>query len=136
MARIGIHRVTGEVLTGWAHCAQSIGIILTTAIGSLIMARDFGADVPSLIDAPASARVVLALMSATAQALAKDEPGFKLTKVQILSLDGTGLAQFTLAGVFYPNGHLGDYSVSSQVSASVPVTLQAFGARAAVRGGL
>lgn len=136
MARIGIDRVTGQVLTGWAHCAQSIGIILTTAIGSLIMARDFGSNVPSLIDAPGSARVVLALMSATAQALAKDEPGFKLKKVQILSLDGSGLAEFVLAGVFYPNGHLGDYSVSSDVKASVPANLQAFGHSAAPRGGL
>jgi len=107
--RVGLDRKTGAVLTGWDECAQSIGVIVTTAIGSLVLNRDFGSGAPDLVDRPGNRQMIAAYFTAIARALRKWEPGFRLTKVTLVGLV-PGLASFDIAGVFYPNGHLGDYS--------------------------
>jgi phage baseplate assembly protein W len=109
--RTGVDRNTGKVLTGWDHCAQSILDIVTTAIGSRVLARAYGSDAPNLIDRPQNPTSIAAHWSAIAEALRKWEPGFRLKKVGATQLGADGVAGFTLTGDFYPNGHLGDYSV-------------------------
>ncbi|MBL6431670.1 MAG: hypothetical protein HPM95_13055 [Alphaproteobacteria bacterium] len=34
-------------MTGWDHCVQSIGKVITTRVGTRVMRRDFGSRVPS-----------------------------------------------------------------------------------------
>lgn len=108
--RTGTDRKTGAVLTGWAHCLQSIEVILSTAIGSVVMLRDFGSDAPSMQDRPASAVEIARLYMAAAEALRKWEPGFRLTQIRAVRLDNAGAADFELSGIYYPNGHLGDFT--------------------------
>jgi phage baseplate assembly protein W len=109
--RTGVDRKTGMVLTGWAHCEQSIGVIVTTAIGSRVMRRDFGSDGPALQDRPMSAPSIFDHIMAIAEALRKWEPGFRLRKVNVLDARPEGTIVFEQRGDFYPNGHLGDYSL-------------------------
>lgn len=116
MARQGINRETGEVLTGWAHCAQSIIVILTTALGTRVMRRDFGSDVPGLIDRPINSKTAMDYYMAVSVALKKWEPAFHLARVQMLAADASGMVSFQLDGVFYPNGHRGDFSKSESQS--------------------
>ena len=106
--RSGVDRQTGQVLTGWAHCLQSIGVILTTAIGALIMARDFGMD-GQIQDAPMTAFPTY--ISAAAAALRLNEPGFKLTRIAPTRAGADGVFAFDVAGDFYPNALDGDFSV-------------------------
>ncbi len=110
--RTGIDRATGRVLTGWDHCAQSICDIVTTAIGSRVIARDYGSHVPALQDRPMNEATVTRHFSAIAEALQKWEPGFRLDKVSVVTLAAGGVAAFAMSGTYYPNGYLGDYSVS------------------------
>jgi hypothetical protein len=109
--RTGIDRNTGAVLTGWGHCVQSILDIVSTAIGSRVIARPYGSDGPDMIDRPQSPPSIVAHWSAIAEALRKWEPGFRLKQVAATRLGPDGVAGFALAGDYYPNGHLGDYSV-------------------------
>jgi len=115
--RIGIDRQTGQVLTGWAHCAQSIAVILSTAIGTRIMRRTFGSDVPRLVDRPSNHASVVLFVGRVADALQKWEPGFVLRKVQVLALGADGQTQFSVVGTFYEDGHLGIYTNPVPVSA-------------------
>ncbi|MCP6362631.1 GPW/gp25 family protein, partial [Klebsiella pneumoniae] len=67
----GVNAATGAALTDWAHVQQSIKKILTTPIGSRVMRRDFGSDLPDLVDQKMIQRNVLAVYSAAATAIAR-----------------------------------------------------------------
>lgn len=125
----GIDGRTGRPLSGWAHVRQSIRIILTTALLSRVMRRDFGSELFDLVDAKMVQRRVLALYAATAIALRRWEPRFRLTRCWLVTDDGrvvregpTGKISIVLHGVYYPRGHLGDYSVVEDVSTRVVLT--------------
>ncbi len=79
----GMSRHTTEPLTDDAHLAQSIGDILSTPIGSRVLRRDYGSDLPLLIDAPVNPQTMIDLFHATAVALDKWEPRFQLRRVEI-----------------------------------------------------
>lgn len=110
MTRVGISRTTGQVLIGWPHCAQSIGDVVSTLVGERVEARTYGAVVPALQDRPGNTPSVVLHFSAIANALYKWEPGYRLRHVGVLELAKDGVAGFGLAGDFFPDGHLGDYS--------------------------
>ncbi len=106
----GINADTGKPLSGWDHVVQSIRVILTTMIGTRVMRREFGSELMALVDAPMTDRVVLAVYVATANALARWEPRFRLTSVEIMSPEASGQISLRLFGNYYPRGHLGDFS--------------------------
>lgn len=117
MARVGIDAQTGRCLFGWDHCRQSIVTILTTELGERVQLRGFGSDIPNIIDRPQTAETIIDLYVATAQALEPrivegrqlGEPGFVLLRANVDA--GTpGIVKLEVSGVFFENGHLGDYS--------------------------
>lgn len=110
---------SGAVITGWAHVQQSIGKILTTAIGTRVMRREFGSELMGLIDAPMTDRVVLAFYVSIANAIAKWEPRYRLTAVSVTKAEATGVLSIQLTGDYFPRGHLGDFTVSSNKIADV-----------------
>lgn len=110
MSATGMDRRTGKVLTGWAHVVQSIEDILTTRVMTRVMRRDYGSNVPKLVDAPMNQGSLLRLYVAIADALEQWEPRFRLTHVTFTAAGADGAAEIALAGIYYPRGHLGDFT--------------------------
>lgn len=79
----GMGRDTGHRLSERAHLAQSITDILSTPKGTRVMRRDYGSDLPALIDAPINGETVVDLVMATAEALDQWEPRYRLRRVEI-----------------------------------------------------
>lgn len=79
----GMGRDTGRRLEDRAHLAQSITDILSTPKGTRVMRRDYGSDLPALIDAPINGETVVDLFMATAEALDAWEPRYRLRRVEI-----------------------------------------------------
>lgn len=79
----GMHATTGRATSGPAHLSQSITKILTTPLGTRIARRDFGSELPELIDAPNNDTTRVRLYAATATALMHWEPRLRLTRVQL-----------------------------------------------------
>ncbi len=94
---------TGKVLNGVAHLQQSVQDILSTPIGTRVMRRDYGSDVPSIIDQPMTPGTLIDLFAAVAIALNKWEPEFKLSQVIPVSFE-PGKAVFDLPGIWLPEG--------------------------------
>lgn len=118
-ASAGLSRLTGALLTDWGHVAQSIAVILTTPIGSRVMRREFGSEIPNLIDRPMTDRVIIAIYAATANALARWEPRFKLTSCQVVQAAEDGALSLALTGTYLPRGHLGDFTPANRFDTTV-----------------
>ncbi len=115
----GTSATAAGVLNSWTHVEQSVEKILTTPIGSRIMRRDFGSQVPDLVDAKMVQRNVLAIYSAAAVAIARWEPRFRVTRASITQLTAGGRVALQVYGTYFPRGHLGDYSVAEDASTRV-----------------
>ncbi|WP_241232791.1 GPW/gp25 family protein [Paracoccus haematequi] len=92
-------RHTGRMIDGDAHLAQSITDILSTPLGTRVMRRDYGSSLPELIDAPMNGETVVDVFAATAEALDRWEPRFRLSRVQV-SAASAGDFELDLEGQF------------------------------------
>lgn len=117
----GVDRRTAKPLSDWDHVAQSIAVILTTPIGSRVMRRDFGSELFDLIDAKMTARTILAIYGAAATAIARWEPRYRLVQASVSSASADGRIALELFGVYYPRGHLGDFSISENRTTRVVI---------------
>ncbi|WP_197337933.1 GPW/gp25 family protein [Ralstonia solanacearum] len=85
----GMNSNTGRALANLPHLAQSMGDILTTPIGSRVMRRDYGSQVPDLIDQPLNPATRLRTMSAAVSALVRWEPRIRIASVRFwIDADG------------------------------------------------
>src|ERR1035437_10054976 len=111
----GINRATGQVLTGWPHVVQSLQVIFTTQFGERVMRRWFGSAVLALLGRNMTNATILRFWSAICMTIDLWEPRFRVTKItpygSAMNLR-IGKIGFAITGVYYPRGHLGDYSVS------------------------
>ena len=119
----GISAVTGKPLTDWEHTQQSIGKILQTAIGARVMRRDFGSNLPDLVDAKMISKNILAVYSAAAEAVDRWEPRFRMRRGAVETATPDGRITLAIQGTYFPRGHLGDYSVAEDRTARVVFTI-------------
>lgn len=100
----GMNAKNGEELDGLDHLRQSISDILTTPLGSRVMRRDYGSQLYELIDAPGNPVTMVDIYAATADALEKWEPRFKLEQVQVTGLNEQGRTTISVSGQYLPDG--------------------------------
>ena len=100
---LGINAHTGQPLAGLDHLRQSIADILSTPLNTRVMRRDYGSRLPELIDQPITPRLAVELYAATAEALRRWEPRFKLTRVRIARAE-VGQVVLDLEGIYLPDG--------------------------------
>ena len=98
---------TGGAVEGWDHVMQSIQTILATRVNTRVFRREFGSEVPALVDAPMNEAGVLSLYVAVAEALERWEPRFEMTDVQVEGPEN-GTISMVLTGNYRPNAHMGD----------------------------
>lgn len=92
----GMDASTGKPLDGLDHLRQSIADILRTPIGSRVMNREYGSRLFELIDAPMNAGTIAAMHAATADALTKWEPRFRVVRSVVTR--AAGRLNITLEG--------------------------------------
>lgn len=81
---IGLGRHNGRAIEDDAHLAQSIHSVLTTPKGSLVMQRDYGSDLPAVLDRPINGETIIDLYQAIAEALHQWEPRIDLARVNLV----------------------------------------------------
>lgn len=95
---LGMDRNTGRWLAGVDHIRQSILDILTTPRGTRVCNRDYGSDLPDLIDAPLNDAGVQALYAATALAIDTWYPFVTLTQIAVEAGANPGTILLSLTG--------------------------------------
>lgn len=100
----GMNSSTGLRIDGLQHIEQSIAQILTTPIGSRVMRRDFGSLIPELIDQPLNDGTRLLIYAATATAIHKWEPRFRMSRAELQVHGLTGSAELYLVGAVQLGG--------------------------------
>lgn len=113
-----LNHETGGSVEGWDSVLQSLQTILSTRINTRVFLREFGSDVPLLIDAPMNDQSTVALYVAVAEAIERWEPRFELSDVQ-LQAAADGVFAMTLIGSYRPKAHLGDVSTVSDQKRTV-----------------
>ena len=93
----GLDRNSGRLMEADAHLAQSIGDILSTPIGTRVMRREYGSDLPALIDAPINGETLIDATLAVAEALDRWEPRFRLRRVETTAAEA-GRVELQLTG--------------------------------------
>ena len=99
----GIDATTGKALDGFEHLRQSVRDILMTPIGSRVMRREYGSQLPALIDAPLNRSTIMDLYAATYDALSRWEPRLRLTSVKA-AMTEPGVVSLDLVGEYLPDG--------------------------------
>jgi phage baseplate assembly protein W len=101
---------TGSTVDGWMHVVQSIETILVTRLNTRVFTRQFGSDVPVMVDMPMNDANIMALYVSVAEAIDRWEPRFELTDVT-LSAEADGVMSLQMKGNHMPNAHLGDATI-------------------------
>ena len=112
----GMSSTTGRTLDGMDHLRQSITDILTTPVGSRLQRRTYGSLLPELIDHPDNPTTRVRLYSATAGALMRWEPRFRVSGVRFYSGPLPGQASVEVSGVYLREG------VERAIDLTVPLT--------------
>lgn len=113
---IGMNAATGRTINGLDHIRQSLANILTTPIGSRIMRRDYGSEVPELIDQPLNGATQLRIYAAVAYAVMLWEPRISLTNLQ-LERGQSGESTLILQGIAHANNVQLEVSVGRGITA-------------------
>lgn len=111
---------TGGAIEGWPEVMQSILTILSTRIGSRVFQREFGSEVPALVDAPMNESSLMDLYVAVAEAVARWEPRFDLQDVKVTGREG-GAVTLELTGNYLPKAHLGDFAAAQDDTRAVRI---------------
>ncbi len=124
MPSLGIDRHTGVILIGWPRVVQSLEVIMTTEIGERVQRRDFGTALPRLIDRPQNLDAVMDIYMATVEAIRPrlvrgheyGEPCYEVSDIRV-DFSAAGSPVIELDGIYYPEGHRGDFSISESRTA-------------------
>ncbi|MBB4287666.1 GPW/gp25 family protein [Roseospira goensis] len=116
---VGMCRRTGRPLDGWNHVVQSMDDILTTAVGERVERRRYGAGADGLLDRPMTPQSLMDVYVTVVRALAPrtinghqyGEPRFDLVRMVPRAAGPDGAMMLELVGLYYPRGHLGDFTV-------------------------
>ncbi|MBS7553713.1 hypothetical protein KHC23_08625 [Ancylobacter dichloromethanicus] len=125
-------RATGRLLRGRAHAEQSVRDILATRKFQRVMNLDHGSELAALRGENMTAANVLKAYAEIVQAVHAQEPGVRIARMEPTYLAGRqGAIGFDLHQVFYPYGHLGDYSVAEGFTFTLPASVITRGSAAA-----
>ncbi|MEO0497874.1 MAG: integrase [Pseudomonadota bacterium] len=109
--RVGTHAKTGELLAGFAHVQQSLGVIWGTRLGQLVMELGFGSNLFDLLGEDLTVDLAFDIYDALITSAHKYEDEYRLTSLQLVKVERTGLLGLRYEGNYYPEGRFGKYDL-------------------------
>lgn len=100
----GIDANTGKSLEDIGHLRQSVQDILTTRVGTRVMRRDYGSNVPAIVDSPMNDGYVVRVIAESRRALARWEPRIKVKRVIVGNITDNGRSTVDIEAILVSNG--------------------------------
>jgi len=125
--RTGIDAETGKVLRGRVHLNQSIAKIVGTIPSERVMRLEFGAHLDREIGRNMHKARILSLYGRIIAAIHKWEPEVRIRRMQLVKISRTGTFGMALAGTYFPEGRIGNFSVSEPYEINVPLITASVG---------
>lgn len=113
----GIDRRTGKMISGFAHVVQSLSVIFKTRIGSRVLRRLFGSEIPGLLGKNIVPSTFLRFATAVHVAVELWEPRFRVRQVTFPSDRNDpdeirkGRIGIAMLGEYRPRALQGDFTV-------------------------
>lgn len=101
----GMNASTGKRLGGIDHLRQSIADILRTPKGTRVMRRDYGSNLPRLIDAPINRDTITKIIAESVDAITRWEPRFGVQKIEVVTAS-PGSVELDVTGKYLPEGRV------------------------------
>ena len=101
---IDINKHTGMTISALEQLKQSVADILTTPKGTRLMRRDYGSDLPDLIDQPLNDATRMRVYAVVASDLMAQEPRLQIKQVQLLPATAPYRAILRMEGSALING--------------------------------
>jgi len=123
--RSGLSEVTGQVISGPQHLAQSLGIIWHTRLDTRVMRLSFGADLRSLLCEDLTPALAMLIYNEMVASAARWEPEYELAQLQLVTLKESGALGLRHGGLYYPEGRFGNYDIAINLGleATTPAAL-------------
>jgi uncharacterized protein len=102
---IGTDPTTGQSTQGIAHLKIRVRDILTTRIGERVMRREYGSQLPELVDQPVNKGWLVEAYAAVAEALDRWEPELRLIRTRVDSVD-EGHISLSITCEYLPEGRV------------------------------
>lgn len=103
---IDIDRETGELISGWPRCKQSIITILTTRLRMRVMRLWWGSRFLAMQDRPGNQETMALGIMAAVQSVNAYEPEFRIGRVIINEFGPDGRITITVEGEYLPDRSL------------------------------
>ncbi|WP_448680224.1 GPW/gp25 family protein [Pseudomonas nicosulfuronedens] len=113
-----MNRVTGNSLSTIEHIRQSIADILMTRIGTRCMRREYGSQLPDLVDQPFNDATRLRVYAATVMALMRWEPRLRISRVQFTGVSLQGGVVLLLEGTLVDSNEPQNISIPLSLGAA------------------
>ncbi|HET9511389.1 MAG TPA: GPW/gp25 family protein [Sphingomonas sp.] len=91
-------RLTGKPISGVDHLRQSIADILGTPLGTRIGCRDYGSELPELLDQPMNDLGRIRVFAATALAIMRQERRARISRIALTHGDTSGAFAIRIVG--------------------------------------
>lgn len=113
-----MNRITGSSLSTIEHIRQSIADVLMTRIGTRCMRREYGSQLPDLVDQPFNDATRLRVYAATVMALMRWEPRIRVSRVQFTGVSLQGAVVLQVEGTIVDNNEPQNISIPLSLGAA------------------
>lgn len=100
-------RRTGKAISDEDHLVQSLTMLFSTQIGTRVLVREYGCNLPSMVDKPVNRQWVMDAYATIAQAVSRWEPRFEAKRILLGVTElSQGVITIKLEGIYKPKGRL------------------------------
>lgn len=99
MPLLGMHRDTGQPLSGIAHLTQSLSDLLSTPKGSRRLRPEYGSNLPRMVDQPLTPGWIASAQAEIARAIDRWEPRIRLKRAEVTAVL-EGRVSVRISGVY------------------------------------